>query len=204
MIVAFCGIDGSGKSSHIKATADWLREYNKSYFLCKPLNAQSNFYKSYRKLTVSYEQKNNRTFPMEYGTALLAMQLLSKNAEICEHDKCNEIVLLDRWKYSHYAFAHARGNEPEIMRMILNLCTEPDLVFLFDLPEKKALERIDTERENRTINEDEMILKAARARYLELAQENTNFVVLDSLQSFETNQKIIQKKIVEKEEKCYG
>lgn len=161
MVVAFCGIDGSGKSSHLMETARWLNDNDVSNYICKPLRTESAFYNSYRELTEEYNKKYNERFPNEYGTALLAMQLLCKNNDIIEYSNSSEVVLLDRWIYSHYAYA--RKCEAKIMQVILERCVKPDLVFLFDLPEYVALERIDNERGNRTINESEEVGENASA-----------------------------------------
>lgn len=90
--------------------------------------------------------------------------------------------MVDRWIYSHYAYAYARNIETKTLNIILDSCLKPDLVFLLYVPVDTSLKRIDERGPKRSMNESEAILEKAREKFLHLKDKH-HFILLDSTES---------------------
>jgi len=196
MLIAFCGIDGTGKSSHHENITEWLMEQTPKVESFNPIKDNEVYFQSFLEITRDYKEKYKRPIEDSVEGILLGFELFRKNREVEEMLKNGSIVVVDRWVYSHYAYSYARQAENELLFLMLEKCRKPDLVFLLDVSVDIALERID-KRGARSLNEDQNILQKAREKYLMMAQEN-DFIIIDSTNSFEDNQKIIKECILKK------
>lgn len=197
MFISFCGIDGSGKSSHLSYIANWLKSSNVRFKELKPIEAESPFYLSFRQIKKLYHQKHNDTFPGEYQSMILGFELYQKSKLVEDWLKDGYIVMVDRWIYSHFAYAYAHGVETEVLHRVLDFCIKPDLIFLFDISVEKALERIDR-RGVRKVNETIKILIKAREKYFSIAEKNKNFIILNNEKPFKEVSSKIRRIILER------
>ncbi|SHJ45073.1 dTMP kinase [Clostridium cavendishii DSM 21758] len=195
MLIAFCGIDGTGKSSHSKEIGNWLRNKGIKIKDSNLISDNHLFYDTFKQVTNMYEEKYEEDTD-EGFSVLLAFEFFRRAKEV-EKDISDGIgIIADRWTYCHYAYNYARNVNNKFANLLLDSCCKPDLVFLLDLPVNAALERIDR-RGSRSYNETTEVLEKAREKYLEIAKEE-KAIILDSADSFEYNQKIIKNIIKDK------
>lgn len=83
-------------------------------------------------------------FPPEHLATILAMELLNSNIEIqkIKEEQKYDFILLDRWIYSHIAFANTYRIDQSIINEIFKQCLIPNQVFLCDAPIDIIMERI--------------------------------------------------------------
>ncbi|MOA31416.1 Thymidylate kinase [compost metagenome] len=104
------------------------------------------------------------------------------------------IVVVDRWIYSHYAYAYARNIETKTLNIILDSCLKPDMVFLLDVPVETSLQRIDERGPKRSMNESEVILEKAREKFLQLKDE-LQFIHIDTAEPLHEIRNRIQNEV---------
>lgn len=196
MLITFCGIDGSGKSSHVESTAKWLNEIGKESVSLSPIKYKNDFFNEFIEARTIYKELYRKELSDEVEGIMLAFQFFSQCKKINSIIAKDIVVVADRWIYSHYAYMYARNVKSDFINCMLENCPKPDLVFLLDIPVMFALERID-QRGERGYNEKKIILERARSKYLEFA-EKENFIILNSKDDFFYNQKIIEDAIMQR------
>lgn len=179
MLIAFCGIDGSGKSTHAEFLTNWLSEKHIKVRKHKPINSDNEFLSYLHTISKNYSDFYNEPMPREHRSILLAFELFQQSELVKKWMEDDYIVVVDRWIYSHYAYAYARNIETKTLNITLDSCIKPDLVFLLDVPVDISLTRIDERDQKRSMNETDIILDRAKTRFLEMKEEH-NFLILDT------------------------
>ncbi|MUG24894.1 dTMP kinase [Paenibacillus macerans] len=179
MLIAFCGIDGSGKSTHVEFLAEWLSRQQLKVKRFKPINSDNDFLTYLQTIGKNYSDLYNEAMPREHRSILLAFELFQQSEAVKKWLAEDYIVVVDRWIYSHYAYAYARNIETKTLHAILDSCLKPDLVFLLDVPVDTSLQRIDERGPKRSMNESEAILEKARERFLQLKDAH-QFILLNT------------------------
>ena len=125
-------------------------------------------------------EKSYGEFPPEHLATILAMELLNSNIEILKikEEQKYDFILLDRWIYSHIAFANTYGIDQSILNEIFKRCLIPDQVFLCDAPIDIIMERIKT-RKVLGLNENVLVLIKTQKNFREIASNN-DFEVIDT------------------------
>lgn len=157
-IIAFCGIDGSGKSTQIMLTKQQLENIGKRVFITKvPFYP---FYKYENDKITQYEIR----VEMAFSFARYYLELLPKLEE-----KGIDYVLCDRHALCHIAFGLTYGlTKEQTLRInsIFNIAKQPDIIFYFDIPTEVSMNRIHN-RKTKPTDTDETypILKDTNNNY---------------------------------------
>lgn len=141
LLVTFCGLDGSGKTTMIKRLIKYLEEAGEDHFLTKqPTQAvrSSEIFRNYM------DQPDHTGFDYRSLSLLAASDRVQhSNMVIIPELKKGKIVVSDRYFYSCLANLQARGFEKdkwiyEISKSIV----KPDISFFMEISVEKALERV--------------------------------------------------------------
>lgn len=151
-IIAFCGIDGSGKSTQLKLTRDYLSKDAKvlvAKLEYSPLNKMG----------------DNKFFDLVLK-GYSGLRIISYYYDLQHKDALNyDYILCDRHLLCYLAYAYAY-NIPHlnIVRDLLFMVDDPDMTFYFDVPVDVALNRI-SKRSFRDRNENVDTLTKAKQGY---------------------------------------
>ena len=100
VIIVFEGVEGTGKSFHIKNVANYLKKRNKSFIHIREPGGSPNSEKI-RKLIL-----NNRSNFNKETDLLLYLSARSENLELIKKNKGKRIILIDRFSDSTIAYQH--------------------------------------------------------------------------------------------------
>ncbi|MBL8955771.1 MAG: dTMP kinase [Myxococcaceae bacterium] len=179
MLIAFEGIDGSGKSTQAAMLVKWLEAApgREVVFSKEPTGGPwgTKLRQSFVTKRLSPDEElqcfvNDRR---EHVAQLLG-PALARGA----------IVVIDRYYYSTVAYQGARGLDPAgVLKLNESFAPRPRAVFLVDLEPQVALDRISARAGGRDLleNLDEQL--KVREAFLELARTQGNFVLIDGRQS---------------------
>ncbi|NPA32751.1 MAG: dTMP kinase [Aquificae bacterium] len=177
MLIAFEGIDGSGKTTQAGLLEDYLRKKGFKVRLFREPGG-TKVGEELRRVLLSHE--------LDPRTELLLFEasrseLVSR--EVIPALREGYIVILDRFLLSTLAYqGYGRGIELELVERLNEFSArglEPDITFLLDIPVGEALSRI----KKRDRFEDVSFLERVREGFLRLAGEKKNVVVLDATKS---------------------
>lgn len=156
LLIAFEGIDGSGKSSHLQQLAAFLREQG--------LNV------------IETREPTNGIHGRRIRSLFSKRELLSKEEELelflldrKEHvERCinpalatGRIVLTDRYYFSTAAYQGAAGMDTAAIFAKNHFAPEPDLVLLLRVPPEEGVRRIREQRRERPndFEQEEQLIK---------------------------------------------
>ena len=100
LIIVFEGIEGSGKSLHIKNLAKYLKKKNKDFILIREPGGSINSEKIRRVIL------NNKSTFNKYTDLLLYLSARSENIELIKKNIGKKIILIDRFSDSTIAYQH--------------------------------------------------------------------------------------------------
>lgn len=128
--IAFCGIDGSGKSTQLNLVRDYLSENNLVY------TSKINY-------SPLDNMGNNKLFDMIIkgmsGIEIMKYYLKIQNNQYKKYD----YILFDRYLACYLAYAYAYGNSNlKFIRNILSMVKDSNLTIYYDVNVNIALERI--------------------------------------------------------------
>jgi len=178
VLIAFEGIDGSGKSTQAAMLVKWLEGRGREVVFSKePTNGPhgQRLRQSFvtQRLSAADELQAFIDDRREH-VATLVRPALSRGA----------IVVIDRYYYSTVAYQGARGlDRGEVLRMNESFAPRPDAVFLVDLDPQVALERISARAGGRDLLENLEEQLRVRDAFLALAKSEGNFIVIDGTQT---------------------
>lgn len=187
LFITFEGIEGSGKSTQIKAMADWLRKKGLRVVLTRepggtPLASRI------RSLLL-----DGRTKGITPTVELLLYEIARRDhvgKVIRPALERGAIVLCDRFTDATEAYqGYGRGLSPKIIDSFNRLATgglRPDLTFLLDLPARTGLKRVKKRghRPDRLERESLRFHERVRRGYLARARrEKRRFRIIDARRS---------------------
>ena len=100
LIIVFEGIEGSGKSFHIKNVAKYLKKKNKNFIQIREPGGSINSEKIRRVIL------NNKSTFNKYTDLLLYLSARSENIELIKKNIGKKIILIDRFSDSTIAYQH--------------------------------------------------------------------------------------------------
>ncbi|MBD3191941.1 MAG: dTMP kinase [Candidatus Heimdallarchaeota archaeon] len=177
-LIAFEGIDGTGKTTLALAIKRRLEQQTFSVVLLKePTNETT----AGKKLRESYYK--GRVPPEQELAWFMEDREWNVKERVLPALKHNKIVLLDRYFYSTACYQGVRMNNDwkTILKVNRARFPEPSLTIILDLEVSLALQRIDNERK-KTSFEAIQDLQAVRKLFLEIVQKDSlgNFLLLDA------------------------
>lgn len=136
-LIAFEGIDGTGKSTQIKLLAEFLRE--QGYRVVLTREPTDSIYG--RRIRELYVCRENCTPEEELELFIQDRRLHVR--EIIEPElAAGSIVLTDRYYYSTAAYQGANGFDPAEIFARNSFAPRPDMVILLTMPPELSAERI--------------------------------------------------------------
>ena len=194
-IIVFEGIEGSGKSSHIKNVANYLKKKNKKFLKIREPGGNNNSEKI-RKLILS----NKSTFNTNTDL-LLYLAARSENIDLIKKNYGKKIILIDRFVDSTIAYQHyGMGINIKFINAInqfllkkikvnftfLNLVNQKNM--FIRLTKRKNLNKYDKFKNN--------FYKRVQNGFISIAEKNPKkYMKIDSNLNINLNKKIILSKI---------
>jgi dTMP kinase len=189
-LIAFCGLDGSGKSTQIELLKTTLEGRGKN---CKVFKQPTSWFRQHPVVRRRLDQSDDSTDLRFISLLSAADRLLQQTSMVIPSLTEGSIVLMDRYVYSAYAYMHARGlHDAEWLVEINKFAIHPDRVIYLDVPPEVAFERIlardgeSSKREEQNVE----LMRRVRDRYLELVRRYQFFMIEGTLE-IETIQKAI-------------
>ena len=169
MYIVLEGIDGAGKSTQIKMLKEWLESNGlRVETIVEPTDLEVG--KLIRKFLTRSDATSD-TMQKTLGLLFAADRLILMD-KIEQLEKDNVVVISDRSFYSSLSYQDPKDWIKEINKF----AKIPDLVLLLDLDVKKSVERCDGTDEF----ENEEFLTGVKQNYLDLAESNDNFKIIDA------------------------
>lgn len=163
VFIVFEGIDGSGKSTHIKALAEELRGRGHSVLQTSEPSRDriGNFIRR-------YAERNDSRLTPETEALLFAADRFEHVKTVIEPTlRRGRIVISDRYLYSSLAYQGAGGLEVDWIREMNRFAPKPDLGILLDILPEFSLQRVNRRK---TVFEDSDYLRKVRNIYLKLVE----------------------------------
>jgi dTMP kinase len=191
LLIAFEGIDGSGKSTQAAMLAATLKKETEVVLTKEPTDGP-------------WGQKLRRSFVTERLAPEQELEAFVNDRR--EHVEAlirpalarGATVIIDRYYYSTVAYQGARGLDPaKVLEMNRAFAPKPDVVFIVDLDPRVALERINRRVGGRDLIENLEEQLRVRAGFLALAKTEPHVVLIDGMQSIAGMQAAIVLKIQE-------
>lgn len=178
MLIAFEGIDGSGKSTQAALLRDVLRAQGREVVFSKEPTS-GKYGQAIRDSLFTHRMEPQQELEAfvndrrEHVETLVA-PALARGA----------VVIIDRYYYSTVAYQGARGLDPvKVLAMNQAFAPRPDVVFLVDVDPKVSLERISKRAGGRDLFETIEEQTKVRDGFLRLAKSEPNFVLIDGAQT---------------------
>jgi dTMP kinase len=197
LIIVFEGIEGTGKSHHIKNVAKYLKKNNKKFIQIREPGGSNNSEKI-RKLIL-----NNRSTFNKHTDLLLYLAARSENIELIKKNIGKKIILIDRFKDSTIAYQHygmdvnlkfIENTNNFLLKGININFTFLNTVSLSNM--KKRLEKI--RNLNRYDKFNDNFYDKVQKGFIKIFKKNPKkYMKIDSNKSIKHNEKIILKKIID-------
>lgn len=165
-LIAFEGIDGSGKSTQARMFADWLEARGREVVRTRePTNGPWG-----RKIREA--RFTERMSPEDELNAFIEDRRQHVSELITPSIARGAVVIIDRYYYSTVAYQGSRGLDPvELFARNRAFAPRPDMVVLVDVEPKLSIERIQARGEGQDLFETLAALTDVRQRFLAMASE---------------------------------
>ena len=193
-LIVFEGIEGSGKSLHIKNVEDYLKKKNIKYIKLREPGGSKNSEKI-RKLILEKSSNFNKLTD-------LFLYMASRNENYHSLLKKNykkKIILIDRFidstiAYQHFGMNINKNLIQKMNKFILNKIN-PDLVFVNIVNQKNLFTRLKLRKnKNRYDLFDQKFYKKVQKGFLKLAKNKRKYFIVDSNKAISENKtKIIER-----------
>ncbi len=196
VVIAFEGIEGSGKTYHINKISKYLKRKNISHIKLREPGGSKNSEKI-RKLIL-----NNKSNFKKETDLLLYLAARSENIDLLINSYKKKIILIDRFTDSTIAYQHyGMGVNLNILQKINNYLLKSfkvDFTFLNIVSEKNLKIRLKKRKKLNRYDKFKLnFYSKVQKGFLNIAKNKRNYKIIDSDQCIEIN----QKKIIEKVEK---
>lgn len=179
--IAFCGIDGSGKSTQLKLVKENISEKKKVLIAKLPYSPLNSLGKN---------PINNLLLEGRSGLEILKYYLTLQGKEGQKFD----YILYDRHMLCYLAYAYAYGIENiELVKKVLKVVKDPDLTFYFDINPELAVQRIITRQEGVNKHENIETLTKVTEGYRRGLSLFQNVEIIKAEQKIEETQSQIKK-----------
>ncbi len=168
LLIAIEGIDGAGKSTHVKKLKEMLEASGFSAVALKE-PTDSKFGRIIRDIAADKGSSIKRD-PKKENYCFIEDRKIDVEKNILPNLKQGSIVVMDRYFYSNIAYQGALGLDPkEIKRENEKIAPIPDIVFILDIAPKAGINRIVYKRGDKTdVFEEKDYLEKVRNLFLEM------------------------------------
>jgi dTMP kinase len=194
-IIVFEGIEGTGKSHHIKKVVKYLKNNNKKFIYIREPGGSINSEKI-RKLIL-----NNKSTFNEHTDLLLYLSARSENIKLIEKNIGKSIILIDRFSDSTIAYQHyGMGVNLKFINNINDYLLKNiniDFTFLNIVDQKNMKERLLNRKNlNRYDKFNSNFYERVQKGFLKILKSNPKrYMKIDSNLDINHNEKIIINKI---------
>lgn len=199
LLIAFSGIDGSGKTTQLCYFNKWLQGFGLQTWITK---VDQHGFAVIRKLAeklVGDPYAYYLALPATLHQFVLACDCAAHYfTSVLPVLRTGRVVLCDRWSLCYQVCAQGLGADLNWVMQVLALVPPPDITFLLDITVDAARERI-VKRSSVPLRTDENpeLLTRAREIYLTLAAQKEHISVIDASLSPEAVQYAIRQRFVE-------
>jgi dTMP kinase len=183
-LIAFCGLDGSGKTTQIRLLTERLRHSHRVHCTRQPTG-------QFRADPVMRAYIEGRITGRDEAEVLPEIALLAATdrfrhvrTEVIPRLRRGEVVISDRWVYTSHAYAGPRGlADGAWIRSLNRYLPAPHLTICLDVPPEAALERIRARGDVPRWEEVDLArMRAVRSNFVNQSWgETPNYHVLDGL-----------------------
>ena len=194
-IIIFEGIEGSGKSHHIKNVAKHLKKKKKQFIQIREPGGHKNSEKI-RKLILSNKSTFNKNTDL-----LLYLSARSENIDLIKNNHNKKIILIDRFIDSTIAYQHyGMGIDIKIIKMLNSFLLKDikiDFTFLNIVNKKNMEQRLFKRKKlNRYDKFKSGFYKKVQKGFLNILKNNPKkYMKINSNLNINDNEKIILNKI---------
>lgn len=189
-LVAFCGIDGSGKTTLIEAVARHLEAQGRPCFRTYTPTPRIRNNPLFRELVdAGSADSRARVDVLGLGLQILGDLLQHLQDTIIPRLRAGEVVLCDRYIYTSLGEIRARSSDGETERLLAGLSRRvlrPDLAVALDVSPALAQLRVRQRPAERDKPQDAAFIAHQAASYRQVAREN-GLLPIDSEQPFQAN-----------------
>ena len=181
MIIAFVGVDGTGKSTLLSRFAKYLEKTGKKVHIIKALRPDSTFMKNYNMIRKEYlSQHPEKTHQLNVcGSYIMSFDLLQYSEIIKELDSTNKVILLDRWAICQQLYAKVWMAENDFANIVYGMCVEPDITFVID-SDMDLIEQRLQDRGGANEHENILCLRRLKRLYNKYAAEHEKAVLIQN------------------------
>ena len=189
-VIVFEGIEGSGKTSHIRNVSNYLRKNKIDFIKLREPGGSINS-ERIRRLILNKKLDFNKNTDL-----FLYLAARSENIKILKNNYKKKIILIDRFTdstiaYQHYGFGINLKMIDSLNKYLLKNF-KVDYTFLNIVNEKNLKKRLkNRKRLNRYDNFKIKFYNKVQKGYLILSKKNKNYLVVNSNLSMEENKKKI-------------
>jgi len=194
-IIVFEGIEGTGKSHHVKNVAKYLKKINKKFIQIREPGGCKNA-ENIRKLIL-----NNKSTFNNYTDLLLYLAARSENLDLINKNIGKQIILIDRFTDSTIAYQHyGMGVNLKFIKNINDYLLKNitvDFTFLNTVNQKNMKKRLMKRKNlNRYDKFDSIFYDKVQMGFLKIFKKNPKkYMKIDSNLEINYNEKIILNKI---------
>ena len=196
-IIVFEGIEGSGKSHHVKLIVNFFKREKVDFLLLREPGGNPNSEKI-RKLILDKKSKFQ-----EKTDLLLYLAARNENASILNKNFRKKIILIDRFidstiAYQHYGMGLNLNLIHNINKFVLGKI-KVDFTFLNIVSEKNMIKRLKKrKRLNRYDKFNKNFYKKVQRGFIKLSTKKPKkYLIVNSNLNIKTNEKLVIKKIKE-------
>ena len=194
IVIAFEGIEGSGKTFHINNISKYLKKKKISHISLREPGGSNNSEKIRRLIL------NNKSNFQKDTDLLLYLAARSENIDLLRKSYKKKTILIDRFTDSTIAYQHyGMGVDLDILKKINNYLLKSfkvDFTFLHTVSEKNLKLRLNKRKKLNRYDKFKMNFYSKVQRgFLKIAKNKKNYKIINSNKSIEINQTEIIKKI---------
>tara|TARA_B100001250_G_C19802986_1_gene791955 strand:+ start:1412 stop:2026 length:615 start_codon:yes stop_codon:yes gene_type:complete len=195
-LIVFEGIEASGKSTHIKNVAKYLRKIKRKFITIREPGG-SKYSEILRNLILN--KKSKFTYKTDF---LLILASRSENMDkIIRNNYKKKIILIDRFKDSTIAYQHfGQGIDINLINKLNTFIVEKvnvDFTFVNIVNKKNIFKRLllRNNLKNKYDNFNINFYNRVQKGFLKIAKNKKKYKIIDSNQNFNKNKELIIKKI---------
>jgi dTMP kinase len=185
MLIALCGIDGAGKTSQAEMLYNYFNENNKKVTCCKQHTDE--YYASSKLNNFLYHENRTNESVVEMAYIASMDRLKQYQNVILPKLYVYDVVIVDRYVFSTYAYYIARGMEISDLLKMNSKLPFPDITFYLDVTSEEAQKRMAGRKK---LTQEEMninFLRKVRDNYIKQQWgENKNYHIINGMDSPQT------------------